>query len=334
MSRLHRSASAQMSRPAISIRSERRLDVRLAVGADDVLPRAGRSWTSELREMDECMPHYYKITDGHGQGAERIMRCRGGLHAGAFHGRAHRAGERLCPDRRTTGRKIWRSAATFWRGGSHCMPACSSAAASSERVCGAAAAAQRRVAATSGAPPAAYYYALQRRDGTDSGDVSRSTGCASVQILAPGRPMMEMIENQVYLAQGAYAKVIGRSAELLAVCAGMHYALVALHVRVQTAAAYERLGKHARTPARALVRCAAATPSQDGSGAAVCGKLPLSCASCFRGSVRRRADRGRDHRSSARRRSAARSRGDRSRRFFAALTARERRGRAPDRRSA
>ena len=53
-----------------------------------------------------------------------------------------------------------------------------------------------------------------------------------------------MIENQVYLAQGAYAKVIGRSAELLAVCEGMHYALVALHVRVQTAVAYERLGKH------------------------------------------------------------------------------------------
>ena len=33
-------------------------------------------------------------------------------------------------------------------------------------------------------------------------------------------------------------------AELLAVCEGMHYALVALHVRIQTAVAYERLGKH------------------------------------------------------------------------------------------
>ena len=37
-------------------------------------------------------------------------------------------------------------------------------------------------------------------------------------MLAPGKPMMEMIENQVYLAEGAYAKVIGRSAELLSVC--------------------------------------------------------------------------------------------------------------------
>ena len=62
-------------------------------------------------------------------------------------------------------------------------------------------------------------------------------------MLAPGKPMMEMIENQVYLAQGAYAKVIGHSAQLLAVCEAMHYALVALHLRIQTAAAYAQLGK-------------------------------------------------------------------------------------------
>ena len=55
--------------------------------------------------------------------------------------------------------------------------------------------------------------------------------------------MMEMIENQVYLAQGAYAKVVVRSAELLDACEAMHYALVALHIRIQTAAAYARLGK-------------------------------------------------------------------------------------------
>ena len=55
--------------------------------------------------------------------------------------------------------------------------------------------------------------------------------------------MMEMIENQVYLAQGAFAKVIGRCEGQLAVCEAMHYALVALHIRIQTAAAYEMLGK-------------------------------------------------------------------------------------------
>ena len=66
---------------------------------------------------------------------------------------------------------------------------------------------------------------------------------SDVNMLAPGKPMMEMIENQVYLAEGAYAKVVGRSTQLLAVCETMHYVLVALHIQIQTAAAYEKLGK-------------------------------------------------------------------------------------------
>ena len=37
----------------------------------------------------------------------------------------------------------------------------------------------------------------------------QSTGSSPINFLAPGKPMMELIENQVYLAQGAYAKVIG-----------------------------------------------------------------------------------------------------------------------------
>lgn len=74
--------------------------------------------------------------------------------------------------------------------------------------------------------------------------------------------MMDLIENQVYLAQGAYAKVIGRSEGQLAVCDAMHYALVALHVRLQTAAAYERLGKHQE--ARDLLAQALADGAPDG----------------------------------------------------------------------
>ena len=34
--------------------------------------------------MDECMPHYYKITDGHGQGAEKIMRAEAVFLQGDF----------------------------------------------------------------------------------------------------------------------------------------------------------------------------------------------------------------------------------------------------------
>ena len=46
--------------------------------------RAPGELESELREMDECMPHYYKITNGHGQGAERIMRAEAAFMQGRF----------------------------------------------------------------------------------------------------------------------------------------------------------------------------------------------------------------------------------------------------------
>ena len=84
----------------------------------------------------------------------------------------------------------------------------------------------------------------------------------TVHFLAPCRPMMEMIENQVYLAEGAYARVIGRSEGLLAQCAQQHYALVALHVRIQTAAAYAALGK--RPEARSLLGQALRAAAPDG----------------------------------------------------------------------
>ncbi len=43
--------------------------------------------------------------------------------------------------------------------------------------------------------------------------------------------MIEMIENQVGLAQGDYARVVGRTKDCLLCCEGMHYALVAMHIR-------------------------------------------------------------------------------------------------------
>ena len=88
----------------------------------------------------------------------------------------------------------------------------------------------------------AYYHALCGE--TDKiPEIFSQHRLSDINMLAPGKPMMEMIENQVYLAEGAYAKVAGRSAELLAVCEAMHYALVATHSRIQTAAAYAQLGK-------------------------------------------------------------------------------------------
>ena len=61
MSRLHRSASSQMSRPAISIQNSG----GWAFGSPSVLMmfyRAPGELQSELAELDECMPHYDNIT--------------------------------------------------------------------------------------------------------------------------------------------------------------------------------------------------------------------------------------------------------------------------------
>lgn len=62
---------------------------------------------------------------------------------------------------------------------------------------------------------AAYYYALLGET-EEIPEIFRTHTLFSVNILVPGKPMIEMIENQVYLAQGALAKVIGRSEGLLA----------------------------------------------------------------------------------------------------------------------
>ena len=83
MSRLHRSASAQMSRPAISIRNSG----GWTFGSPSVLMMFYRSpgeLASELAEMDECMPHYYRITGNHGQGAEKIMWAEAAFLQGRF----------------------------------------------------------------------------------------------------------------------------------------------------------------------------------------------------------------------------------------------------------
>lgn len=246
MSRLHRSASVQMSRPAISIRK----NGGWTFGSPSVLMmfyRAPGELQSELAEMDDCMPHYYKITEGHGQGAEKIMRAEADYLQGRFTD-AHIGLESAYAQIEGNGQENMALCCDFlaWRLSLYAQvePRCSFEERRAMLL------RQHNVAwiniwnATS-----AYYHALLGRE-NDIPEMFREHRLSSANFLAPGRPMMEMIENQVLLAQGAYAKVIGRGEKQLAVCAGMHYALVALHVRIQMAAAYEMLGKHAEAAAQ------------------------------------------------------------------------------------
>ena len=239
MSRLHRSASAQMSRPAISIRNSG----GWTFGSPSVLMmfyRAPGELASELAEMDECMPHYYRITGNHGQGAEKIMRAEAAFLQGRFTD-AHIELESAYAQIKDNGQENMALCCDFlaWR-----LSLCADVEppySFEERY---AVLLRHHNAAWINIwnATSAYYHAL--RGETDKiPEIFSQHQLSSVNLLAPGRPMIEMIENQVYLAQGACAKVIGRSKELLAVCEGMHYALVTLHVRIQTAAAYALLGK-------------------------------------------------------------------------------------------
>ncbi len=240
MSCLHRSASAQMSRPAISIQSSG----GWTFGSPSVLMmfyRAPGELQNELAEMDECMPHYYKVTNNHGQDAETIMRAEALFCQGCFTD-AHIELERAYAQVKDNGQINMELCCDFL----------------SRRLSLHTDVEQRYTFADRYAvllryhdaswinlwsATSAYYHALLGK--TDKiPELFSQHRLSDINMLAPGKPMMEMIENQVYLAQGAYARVAGRSADLLAVCEAMHYALVALHIRIQTAAAYAQLGKH------------------------------------------------------------------------------------------
>ena len=239
MSHFHRSASAQMSRPAISIRSQG----GWTFGSPSVLMmfhRTPGNLEKEQREMNACMPHYYKITNGHGQGAERVM----GAEAEFLQGRFVDAQIHLEDAYEHIARNGQESIAL-------CCDFLALRLSLCEKLSPRKTILQRREELLQGHNTAwlnifdsvcAYYYALTGQEGLIPA-LFREHRLGDVNFLAPGKPMMELIENQVYLEQKEYAKVIGRSERLFDQCKNMHYALVALHIRIQTASACEKLGK-------------------------------------------------------------------------------------------
>ena len=240
MSELHRSASCQMSRPAVTIQA----GSSWTFGSPSVLMmyyRAPGELQKETHEMHECMPHYYRITNGHGLGAELVMDA----EASFMQGKLHEAEIGLA-----------RARAAIAGSGQENMALCCDFL--ELRLLGSGGKRRLDVKARAEALLArhdvvllnmfesilAYYYALLQ-EAEKIPDVFRLHRLDTVNYFAPGKPMMELIENQVYLAQGEFPRVIGCSEPLLSGCESLHYALVALHIRLQTASAYEALGNRA-----------------------------------------------------------------------------------------
>lgn len=239
MSQFHRSASEKMTRPAISIRS----DGGWTFGSPSVLMmfhRKSGDLDKELEEMNQCMPHYYKIANGHGQGAETIMSAEAHFMRGNFVD-AHIALEKAYTQIQGNGQESIALCCDFL---AQRLSICMDIKMRNTFE-------ERRKELLQGHnttwvnifdSTCAYYYAV-------TGQTERIPALfgahmlSTVNFLAPGRPMMEMIENQVYLAQGEYSKVIGRSESILAMCQALHYDLVALHVQIQLLAANWKLGK-------------------------------------------------------------------------------------------
>ena len=239
MSQFHRSASEKMTRPAISIRS----DGGWTFGSPSVLMmfhRKSGDLDKELEEMNQCMPHYYKITNGHGQGAETIMSAEAHFMRGNFVD-ANIALEKAYTQIQGNGQESIALCCDFL---AQRLSICMDIKMRNTFE-------ERRKELLQGHnttwvnifdSTCAYYYAV-------TGQTERIPALfgahmlSTVNFLAPGRPMMEMIENQVYLAQEEYSKVIGRSESLLAMCQALHSDLVALHVQIQLLAANWKLGK-------------------------------------------------------------------------------------------
>ena len=257
MSELHRSASRQMSRSAVTIQA----GPSWTFGSPSVLMmyyRAPGELQKETHEMHECMPHYYRITNGHGLGAELVMDA----EASFMQGKLHEAEIGLA-----------RARAAIAGSGQENMALCCDFL--ELRLLGSGGRRRLDVKARAEALLArhdvvllnmfesilAYYYALLQ-EAEKIPDVFRLHRLDTVNYFAPGKPMMELIENQVYLAQGEFPRVIGRSEPLLSGCESLHYALVALHIRLQTASAYEALGN--RAMARKLLARALEDAEPDG----------------------------------------------------------------------
>ena len=255
MSCLHRSASRQMSRPAVTLRNSG----SWTFGSPSVLMmyyRAPGELGKELAEMYECMPHYYKITNGHGRGAELLMDAEAAYLQGAWE-KAAVLLERARAD----------------AAGQENMTLCCDFLALRLALCGKgkegydftakrAALLQKHdgVQVHLLESIAAYFYALQGKP-EQAPELFREHKLAEVSFFGPCRPMMSLIEQQVWLTQGEYVKVIAHSEGLLRRCEAMHYGLVGLQARIQLAAAQLRFGQ--RAEARAALAAALLDAVQD-----------------------------------------------------------------------
>ena len=254
MSVLHRSACGRMTRTTRCID----LGGTWTFGSPSVLMMFHRTpgqLDEENAQMRACMPYYYKVTDGHGSGAEHSMQCETDL----LRGRLTEA---------EIGCHLARDAALARGQYSILLTAEFTAL---------------RLAVLSGKTPDA---ALERLRQTLKEnrqflllrsldlcrawlDAQRGRVCADEWFMAPEAdasflnpvlPMVRTVQNEVLLASGAYTKLLARRDACEALNEGLHTNLASLYLHIQLACAENRLGRTDAARRELKTACSIAVP--------------------------------------------------------------------------
>ncbi len=240
MSALHQNAVKLMTRQAISIQKTG----SWTFSSPSVLMMYHRETgklDSEIGEMNQCMPYYYQLTDGHGIGAEQTMEAEALFNRGRFDD-AHIMLEKA--------RNTVAGTQQYY------ILLCCDLLALRMALCGKlpehAGWYEEKTALfkTLHDPMlftvldgcAAYACAI-KGDLKGIPDWIREGKLEEANLLSPGRPMFEIIYNQVLLLQKKYAAVLGRGDGLLKACRIFPYLLCEIHLHIQMAAAAWALGK-------------------------------------------------------------------------------------------
>lgn len=240
MSVYHKKASELMSR--ISVDRSRR--GTWTFGMPSVLMmfhRESGKMSEELCAMQEAIPYYYQVTDGHGKGAEYVMEAEVNYLRGEFTD-ARIALDKAVLNARGTKQHCIILCALFLKlrmmlGGICPYEASWKTDALSELQLNREPTLITMLDATT-----AFYYALSG-DYHSIPDWFASNNLDSANILKPARPVYEVIEQQVLLAQKEYTQVISRHESLIATSDVFFYTLCTLHFHIQAACAYHALGK-------------------------------------------------------------------------------------------
>ena len=264
MSEYHQTACRMMSRPARTMGSRG----TWTFGSPSVLALFHREpgrLDAELEAMHRSMPYYYRLTRGHGMGAEHIMQAEALFLRGDL-GRAKISLEE--------GRYKAAGAAGKQKEMRFLLLCCLGldlqlSLMGQEELppdwYGAEAAALRQFRSplllTTLDLCAAWYYALLELperipDWIRNGELDRAN------LLFPARPVAEIILNQVRLAKGASARVLAHEKELLGLCRVYPYTLCELVLELQLAEACRSMAQW--EAAGAHVRRAAALAEPDG----------------------------------------------------------------------